>query len=177
MPEAGTAAGRIVLVNPGVMRAVSLIPEGSQLIALAVHGDAEKLTYLPPQTALFTCEKTEDGALRLNTADGWLYPGAENRTLVLDAEAGTPAEWTLTDTDLTARSASPEAGKLNHLTQDKKLPFQPDARMAETGESAVFSDCVTFRSPQGPVRDRRGCRRHVRYRQTAGQDPVRRRPQ
>ena len=56
------------------MRAVSLIPEGSQLIALAVHGDAEKLTYLPPQTALFTCEKTEDGALRLNTADGWLNP-------------------------------------------------------------------------------------------------------
>ena len=138
---------RIVLVNPGVMRAVSLIPEGSQLIALAVHGDAEKLTYLPPQTALFACEKTEDGALRLNTSDGWLNPGAENRTLVLDAEAETPAEWTLTDTDLTVRSANPEAGNLhlNFLPDYNRFSLAADEEITDS----LYPETVIYRVSEG----------------------------
>ena len=94
---------RIIVVNPNLMRAVSAIPESGQLIALAVHGTAEELDWFPAETGLFTCEKAEDGALRLKTDAGYLSAGAEEKSLVLDDPGDTPAYWTLADNELTVR--------------------------------------------------------------------------
>ena len=124
---------RIILVNPNFMRTVALIPEDGQLVALAVRGSAEELTYFPAESGLFTCEKAEDGALRLKTEAGYLSAGAEENVLVCDAPGDTPAYWTLTDNELTVRipGAAPE---------ERCLYYSPEKNHCAVAEPGSISN-------------------------------------